>query len=195
MATRQKTEARGGYEVEVFSGEQVTVDLYRRLPSKNYGVIILRVHSTSTMEVSQTRTVSGAPVFLLTGERQNYLDYSYEQLMGYVRPVKIDAGTFLGVGSEFVAKRMEGTFPNTLIIIAGCESMRNKDLASALVARGASNVIGWSDSVELEHNDKAIISLAKALFERRLSTTSAILATMNEIGKDPAFQSVLLSYP
>jgi hypothetical protein len=186
---------RSGYQVEVFLGDQVTVDLYRTLPSKDYGVIILRVHSTSTVEVSQSRTVSGAPVFLLTGELHNYVSHSYDQLMSYVRPVKIDVGTFFGIGPDFVSKRMEGTFPSSLIILAGCESLRNKDLARALIARGASNVIGWSDSVELEHNDKAIVSLTKALFQRRLPITVATQSTMNEIGKDPTFQSTLLSYP
>ena len=184
-----------GYGVEVFSGTQVTVDLYRKLPSRGYDVVILRVHSTSTSEIGQGRVASGGPVFLLTGEPHNQLGYAYEQTMGRVRAVRIEAGTFFGIGPDFVAGSMEGTFPGTLIIIAGCESLANKDLAKALIARGASKVIGWSDSVGLEHNDKAIVSLTRSLFEKRLQVQEAIQATMNEVGKDPAFQSYLLSYP
>jgi hypothetical protein len=184
-----------GYRVEVFTGVQVSVDLYRKLPSREYDVIILRVHSTSTVDLGQGRTASGAPVVLLTGEPYNPLTYAYEQTMGRVRAVKIDAGTFFGVGPEFVSASMEGTFPGTLIIIAGCESMVNKDLAKALTARGASRIVGWTDSVTLDHNDKAITSLARNLFKKGLQVLEAIQATMNEIGKDPNSQASLVCYP
>lgn len=116
-------------------------------------------------------------------------------MMGFVRPVRIDAGTFFGIGPDFVIRRMEGTFPDTLIILAGCESLVNIDMAKALVARGASNVIGWSDSVELEHNDRAIASLTKALFETRLSPLKAVQVTMDEIGRDPSSHGHLICYP
>ena len=187
--------AQAGYTVEVFSGTQITVDLYRQLPSRGYGVIILRVHSSSTMEIGDSRVASGAPVYLLTGEPHNQLGYTYDQMMGYVRPVRIDSGTFFGIGPEFVAQRMQGTFRDTIIILAGCESLKNTNMAKALIAKGASHVIGWSDTVELAHNDKAIISLTRALFERRLSPTKAVTSTMQEIGKDPTFQSFLICYP
>jgi len=186
---------RAGFGVEVFSGTQITVDLYRKLPSRGYDVIILRVHSTSTAELGQGRVASGGPVFLLTGEPYNQLGYPYEQTMGRVRAVRIEAGSFFGIGPDFVSTSMEGTFPGTLIVLAGCESLANKDLAKALVARGVSKVVGWSDSVGLEHNDKAILSLTRSLFEKRMQVPEAIQVTMNEVGKDPAFQSYLLSYP
>ena len=184
-----------GYRVEVFSGVQVTVDLYRKLPSREYDVIILRVHSTSTVDLGQGRTASGAPVVLLTGEPYSSLSYPYEQTMGRVRAVKIDAGTFFGVGPDFVTASMEGTFPGTLIVVAGCESMVNKDLAKALTARGASRVVGWTNSVTLDHNDKAIASLARNLFKKGLQVLDAVQVTMNEIGKDPDSQASLVCYP
>ena len=187
--------AHAGYTVEVFSGAQITVDFYRQLPSRGYGVIILRVHSSSTMEIGQSRVASGAPVYLLTGEPHNQLGYAYDQLMGYVRPVRIEAGTFFGIGPEFVTQRMQGKFSDTIVILAGCESVKNTNMAKALISRGASHVIGWSDSVELTHNDKAIVSLTRDLFERRLSPAKAVMSTMQEIGRDPTFQSFLVCYP
>jgi hypothetical protein len=36
---------QAGYAVDYFPGEQVTVDLYRNLPTHDYDLIILRVHS------------------------------------------------------------------------------------------------------------------------------------------------------
>lgn len=184
-----------GYAVDVFIGIQVTVELYRRLPSRGYSVIVLRVHSTATFELAPGQRTSGGPVFLLTGEPHNSLSYAYEQTMGRVRAVRIDAGTFFGIGPDFVAASMEGTFPDTIIILAGCESLANKDLAKALIARGASRIIGWSDSVSLIHNDKAILSLSRNLFVKKLSIPEAVQATMSEIGKDPDLQSFLLHYP
>jgi len=186
---------RAGYGVEVFSGAQITVELYRGLPSRQYDVIILRVHSTATVELESGRVGTGAPTVLLTGEPYEELRYPYEQMMGQVCRVKIDAGIFFGISAKFVAESMGGTFRGTLIVLAGCESLANKDMAKALVARGASQVIGWSDSVGLDHNDKAILSLARNLFEKKLSIPEAIQATMSEIGKDPVFQSYLLHYP
>ncbi len=186
---------RAGYNVEVFSGSQVTVDLYLTLPSRGYSVIIFRVHSSSTVELGQGRVTSGAPVFLLTGEPYNALSYPYEQMMGQVRAVKIEAGIFFGIGPAFVSRSMKGTFSNTLIVLAGCESLANKDLAKAMIAKGASSVIGWSDSVGLDHNDKGIASLAQSLFENNLPVLEAVQATMKQIGKDPDYQSYLLSYP
>lgn len=78
IATVQGYLTRASYRVEIFSAEEITVDLYRQLPSRGYGVIILRVHSTATVEVSEGHTVSGAPVYLLTGEPYNRLGYSYD---------------------------------------------------------------------------------------------------------------------
>jgi hypothetical protein len=183
-----------GYTVEIFSGNDITVDMYRELPSRNYGVILLRVHSTSSVQQEEDKVIKGAPVILLTGESYSAHKYSYEQLMGYVQRVKVDGGVYFGIGAEFVLNRMEGSFPNSLIIIAGCESMANKDLAKALVTKGASNVVGWSGNVDSDHNDKAIISLTRTIFEKSLPLAKAIETTMKEIGRDPQFQSFLMHY-
>jgi hypothetical protein len=42
-ATRELTDA--GYAVDYFAGDEVNVDLYRRLPSLGYGFVLLRSHS------------------------------------------------------------------------------------------------------------------------------------------------------
>jgi len=192
----RKSLGRAGYIVEVFSGPQITVDLYRGLPSRQYDVIILRVHSTMrALELGSGRVRTDAPTVLLAGEPYSEVRYVYEQIAGQVHRVRIEAGIFFGISAEFVAESMRGTFPGTLIVLAGCESLANKDMSKALIARGASQVIGWSDSVGLDHNDKAILSLARNLFEKKLSIPEAIQATMSEIGKDPVFQSYLLHYP
>ncbi len=43
--------AQAGYLVDYYPGEQVTVDFYRDLPTRNYDLIILRVHSATVFEV------------------------------------------------------------------------------------------------------------------------------------------------
>ena len=190
----RKQLVQAGYDVDVFSGARVTVELYRQLPSMGYHLIILCVHSTSTRYLGEGRTISGQAVVLLSGDRYDSSMYPFEQVMRHVFAVSIDAGIFFGIGPEFVSSSMKGTFQNTVVVLAGCESLANKDLAKALVARGASHVIGWSDKVGIDHNDKAIISLIGAMYKKRLAVASAVQETMGEIGKDPIYQSILIYY-
>ena len=67
-ATASLTEA--GYLVDYYSGEEVTVDLYRQLPKLDYDIIVMRAHAGLSQEVDQeTGEVTGTEyVGLFTGE-------------------------------------------------------------------------------------------------------------------------------
>lgn len=176
-----------GFDVEVYEGKDVTVELYRALPTRGYGLIILRTHSINFTEPH-------GPVFLFTGEPYEKRRYVYEQLTDRIKASKPLCGNrsvFFAIGPGFVRQSMRGRFDGTLIIIGGCRSLFSSDLAEAFVERGASAVIGWDEWVDVSHNDKAIGSLLHALTAERLTIDQAVEKTMSEIGPDPKYESVL----
>jgi len=71
-----------GYEVELFTTKQLTVDFYKRLPSMNYEFIVFRTHAIGNDEKD---VASGKePVSLFTGEKYRDDKYITEQLSGQI---------------------------------------------------------------------------------------------------------------
>jgi hypothetical protein len=186
-----------GFDVEVYEGEDITVEFYKTLSASGYELIVFRTHSSSVEFVDEVPQEVG-PVFLFTGEPHNKQRYILEHLTDQIRATKIlydESSVFFAVGPEFVKRSMAGRFDDTLIIIGGCQSMTTLDLARALVERGASAVIGWDTWVDLSHNDKAILRLLHALTAENLTVRQAVEKTMGEIGPDPSYESVLTYFP
>ena len=102
-----------------------------------------------------------------------------------------DSPLYFAIVAGFVRQDMKGRFEDTLIIIGGCQSLGTPDLAQALIERGASAVIGWDEWVDLSHNDKAILHLLRSLTTEKLTLEQAMRKTMNEVGPDPAYESIL----
>lgn len=183
-----------GFDVDVYEGKDVTVEFYRALPSKGYKLILLRTHSTNILNETQR-----GPVFLFTSEPYDKHRYVREQLTSQIGSAKVlyddDAPLYFAVVSRFVRQSMIGRFNDTLIIIGGCQSLGTLDLASALVERGASAVIGWDEWVDLSHNDEAMAHLLHGLVVEGLTIEQAIAKTMNEVGPDPTYEAVLTYFP
>jgi len=71
-----------GYQVELFTTKQLTVDFYKRLPSMNYEFIVFRTHAIGNDEKD---VASGKdPVSLFTGEKYRDDKYITEQLSGQI---------------------------------------------------------------------------------------------------------------
>jgi len=90
---------------------------------------------------------------------------------------------------------MDGDLPSTLVIIAGCSCLEETDLAKAFFGRGASAVISWSDSVELDYLDAATEGLVNGLFNDGLTIAAAVEVTMAEFGPDPESGARLMYFP
>ncbi|MFQ5812739.1 MAG: hypothetical protein ACE5I2_06060 [Anaerolineae bacterium] len=179
-----------GFSVDVYEGEEITVEFYRTLPTKGYQLILFRSHSTNILN----ETIPGGPVFLFTSELYDKNRYVKEQLtnhIGRARMLYDGSPLYFAIVAGFVRQDMVGRFEDTLIIIGGCQSMGTPDLAQAFIGRGASAVVGWNDWVDLSHNDKAILHLLRGLTTERLTLEQAVRKTMNEIGPDPAYESIL----
>jgi len=180
---------QAGYTVDYYPGEEVTVEFYKNLPTHGYKIIILRVHSM---------TEGPHIVDLFTSELYSTSKYFYEQLTGKLRNVAYfygDINTFFGITPSFIKSSMQGKFNNSIIVMMGCEGLKNPSMAEAFIEKGAKAYIGWSQSVSASHTDQATIYLLTHLVTEKQTIEQAVETTMKEVGPDPAYNSLLISYP
>lgn len=180
-----------GFTVDAYEGEEITVELYRTLPAQGYQLILFRSHSTNILN----ENTPGGPVFLFTSEVYEKNRYVKEQLANRIGRTRLlyddNSPLYFAILSGFVRQDMKGRFDDTLIIIGGCQSLGTTDLAQAFIDRGASAVVGWNDWVDLFHNDQAMLHLLRGLTTEKLTLEQAVRKTMNEIGPDQAYDSIL----
>ena len=191
-----------GYGVDVYPPEEITINFFHTLPDQGYRLILFQTHSTSEVvtESEGGFDASNAPPgpFLFTTELYEKQRYIRLQMEDQVRASKLfyeDSPLLFAIGPKFVRLSMSGLFPNTVIIIGGCQSLAVPDLARAFLDRNASVVIGWDGMVDLSHNNKAVLHLLHALTVEGLSPQRAVEQTTAEIGPDPTYGSVLLHLP
>jgi hypothetical protein len=184
----------GGYAVDYYSGDQVTVDLYRNLPQGDYDLVILRTHSTAVVSRGEedVQTVS-----LFTNEPYSESGYREEQLEGKVGFAQYsDEGPkWFGVTSGFVKSSMKGNFDDALVIGMGCQGLVNDIAAEAFAAKGARAFIGWDSNVSAAHTDKATERVLQLITGEGLSPSAAAAKTMTELGPDPYFGGSLVARP
>jgi hypothetical protein len=183
-----------GYAVEYIAGEDVTVDLYRSLPERDYDLLILRVHSTA--EVSRGEEDVTA-VSLFTGEpysRELYYDEQVDGRVGFAQYTE-ESDKLFGVTSKFVRSSMEGEFDDTVVLMMGCQGFINAEGAEAFASRGAKAFIGWDGLVSANHTDEATQTLLRYLVVQGQEPAEAIAQTMAAVGPDPDYDSQLVSRP
>ena len=182
-----------GYTVEYHSGEEVTVNFYRNLPTHGYSLLVLRVHSTFTDH----------SVALFTSENYSYNKYRDEQWpiadrLGAVAYTMEEAEKeilYFGILPSFVKHSMKGTFNNTVIIMMGCDGLMYEPMAEAFVQKGARVYISWDGPVSASHTDQATTRLLEHLITERKTIKQAVTETREEVGPDPVDESILLYHP
>jgi len=198
-ATKILTE--GGYEVDLFTTADVTIDFYKELPSMDYEFIVLRSHSLAIYGDKPSS-------WIFTGEKYDPGRYSQEQLSGILSPgvpfrqgqiSEMTQGDAKGerlfmIGSKMVEKMMDGKFPDSVIILGGCDTMSHAYLAEALVNRGASSVVGWNGLVELRDNDAVMLSLLDDIFNENLEMDDAVEKVMNDYKGKTYYDTKLLHF-
>ena len=192
---------KAGYDVDIYTTEDITVDFYKKLPSMNYKFIYIRTHSLGVIELEGS-------TFLFTGEKFDINEHILDQLTGQVRvaipiydPILlaemmkndplIEDKMYFTIGSKLVDELMIGEFPQSVIIIGGCESVRNLDLATSLIRRGASSVIGWDRAINAMENDKAMLLLLEEVLINKIGMYDAISSVKQEYGSDLEYSSTL----
>jgi len=172
-----------GYDVDIITTEDVTVDYYKNLPSMHYEFIVIRTHGADNED--------GSEVVLFTGEKYTEQKYIQEQLFGQVKkatpllevayniesnqesnwiivndtyrymssPAVVTTyseNAFFAISPKMI-ESMQGKFNDTIFMLGGCNTLSNPSLAKVLVEHGASEVFGWDDSVGNVDNDYAML--------------------------------------
>jgi hypothetical protein len=178
----------GGFLVDYIKGADVTVDFYKNLPTQDYGIIILRVHSGVNNGSSW--------VFMCTSENYSTKKYVLEQLDGELWHADLTSTgeDVFGLGPDF---KMNGHFENTIIIMMGCCGLYIKGpnvydgLAKMLVSNGAKTYVGFSDKVTASGSDNAVLQLLQNLLVKRETLGNAVGSTPS----DPITGAYLIGYP
>lgn len=188
------TLAAAGYTVEYISGEDVTVDIYRSLPDRDYDLVLLRVHAGITTEVNEaTGERTGTEyVSLFTGEAYDEGKYSDEQLnrLGSARYDE-NSDPLFGIGPAFVDDSMQGNFGGALVVMMGCDGLRSQRTAEAFLDRGASAFVSWTKPISASHTDRATEALLQRLLIDDLPVEDAVAQTAEEVGPDPVYEGEL----
>ena len=184
-----------GLSVTEYEGDEVTVETYRSLGNARPSVLLIRSHSgLLTLEGEEDQHITA----LFTNEPYSKTKYVTEQLHDrvlIVRRHEQDENLKFGVSPLFILQSMEENLSGTVVIIAGCSCLGRTDLADAFLARGASVVLSWDESVSLGYLDLATEHLMDALLAQEMTVENATVSTMVEYGEDPDFGAILLYYP
>ncbi len=183
-----------GYEVDYVPGEDVTVNFYRRLPDRDYDVILFRSHADRL----QAETKDGEQVdevILFTSEAYSTERYGSDQAANNVVIARYRDGgdPYFGIGAGFIDGG--SGYDDATIIMMGCEGLLSERTAAAFVDRGADLYISWSETVSAAHTDAATDVLLQYLLLDELPASDAVARTMAELGPDPTYGSELLIYP
>ena len=177
-----------GYDVDIFTTDDITVDFYKKLPSMNYEFIVIRSHSLGDGTVEESAS-------LFTGELYRKDRHMNEQFAGQVGkglpylPAEVERlggwealrdETYFVIGSKLVDELMVGTFPNSIIVLGGCETTETTNLADSLLQRGASEIIGWNGLVSSKDNDKVIMNLLEDTLVNDVEIQHAVQSVMQE---------------
>lgn len=186
-----------GFKVDVYHGEEVTVDLYSQLPANGYKLIVFRAHAGLLGHEEDLHVEGTDATFLFTGETYYTTERVWEQLFDQILPAKMtdDYPMVFAVNSRFVKKSIEGEFQNTVIIMMGCSSAYQSDMAEAFIEKGASVYLGWSATVDLDYVDTATLEIINNLCTKGMPIEEALAKTVAEVGLDPYYHAQPKYYP
>ena len=186
-----------GFAVDLWQGEEVTVDFYRELPKLGYKLIVFRVHSGLLLSLVHAHIEPSETTYLFTGELYATTSYVSEQLTDRVSNAMMttEYPLVFAVNSEFIREVMEDSFDNSVILMMGCESFYLDDMAEAFLEKGASAYLGWSNVVSLKYVDEATLSLLSNLCSANMTVEQGIDQTMTDVGYDPYFHAYLKYNP
>jgi len=183
--------SRANLTLDIYTHWNVSIDLYRRLPSMGYRLIILRVHTAAYYR-------EGKPVHVALGTGEpftstRYVDLQLSRKVGALVLLTSD-DRYFAIPPEFIESEMKGNFGGAIIVIAGCKGLVTNVTARELVDRGASVVIGWDEDVSAYHTDRATVMLVRLLAEGR-TVEEAVTEVMRVLGPDPQYGARLRWYP
>ena len=177
--------SRNGYSVDYYSGEEVSVEFLKNVPT-GYDLYIFRVHSTCI----NNRT------WVFSGEKYQANSYPILQIAELVHKAKPsqESGYLFAVSPEFIQEYNKDGFKDGIVLMMGCEGLCVNDLAEAFCEEGASIYVSWDGNVCLKHTDRAFLSIIESICARKSTILEALEHAQNQIGRDPVYHSSLNYY-
>jgi len=191
-----------GYQVDTYKTENITVDFYKKLPTMNYKFIVFRTHGLPSGTFEKSASIFTGEIYSKNKYFSEQMTRQLEKGVPYLRSVIHANGgygayvneTYFVIGSKFIDQSMIGKFPDSVILIGGCDVMSNNELAKSFVSRGASVVVGWNDLVSLDDNDRGILMVMHETVVSKKSMDSAIKSVMANFTADSIFPAKLKYY-
>jgi hypothetical protein len=182
-----------GFEVDLYQGDNITVDFYRGLPNHGYKLIVFRAHSGILEGEEQTYYKTT----LFTNEEFDWKKHQLDVLADRLFMASIAEGYpwVFSISPKFISESMSKEFDGTVIIMMGCAGIYLTDLAEAFIDKGASAYLAWDASVDLDYVDEATTYLIEQLCSENATIKEAVDNTMNVIGPDPEHEAELKYYP
>ncbi len=184
-----------GFEVDIYQGDNVTVNFYCGLAKLGYNLLVIRSHSGAMSYNADPKETLGT--YLFTTEPYSTLKYPKEQINNEIAmaSVETDQPRFFAIGPKFVTDSMKGRFNHTVVIIDGCSGLYSSDLARAFIGKGASAYIAFDKDVLLDHADAVTLSFIKGLCSAGSTVAQAVEDSMLETAPDPDSHATLRYYP
>lgn len=170
----------GGYAVDSFRGENVTIDLLRSIA--DYKILILRLHSAIYKDQN---------LYIFGGEPYTESKYTLERLTGSVRKAVTFADKeYFAINIALLGANKVGGLKDSTIILMGCNGTGDSVSINTLLQKGVKTYFGWTGFVDLSHSDEATLRLVKALVLEKLNPAEAVEKTMAEVHPDPTYQTI-----
>jgi hypothetical protein len=183
-----------GLQLTYYQGSEFsdTVEFYKTLPQRGFRIIILRAHTAMDPE-TQTLALFTSEVWDNNKASTTYLADALTSRIARVR-VTENSTPYFGITPDFV-RAMSGNFQGAIIVMMGCDGLKNSKMAQAFIEKGAKAYVGWNGPVSTDHTDTATQLLLTRLITEKENIGNAVAETMNEVGKDPTYESIMVYYP
>ena len=175
---------RAGYRVDIYESDEVTLELFRELPSKGYDIVILRLHGGRIRQPAGIYLGSG--LFL---EKCSISDAAEKLGTGYLllgRPF-FSNETYCVAPPQYVEEKLSGYFRDTLIISMACFTGDDEAMANAFFRRGAKAYVGFKGIVSSSYVDSFTETLLRKIYLDNKKLAEAFAETRKTTGQDPLY--------
>jgi len=159
-----------------------SVDVESMKDMSTFGVVYVSTHgSTDSMGIPH----------ILTRERSSYSKtigkYKWDILLNRLHIVS----NYYAIAPPFVLK-YNARFPNSIVVVAACESAKKDWMAQAFLEKGAGSYFGYTKKVTTSFSN----STGRALFDNMIRKGMSSLAAYNALGskEDPTTHAIFKMY-